>query len=78
MPFPLIPFLAGAAAGALATYLLTNRSETEESSIEKGLAEPTEDKLDPNPPSDEDQQPDRAISASSDAEQPSRDSRHSG
>jgi hypothetical protein len=41
MPFSLLPFVVGAAAGALATYPLTNRPKTRESSADKALAEPT-------------------------------------
>ena len=55
MPFPLIPFVVGAAAGALATYLLNNRPESRESSAYKSLAESTDGELERSPPSDEDQ-----------------------
>jgi len=55
MPFPLIPFVVGAAAGALATYLLTNRPETRESSADKSLAESTDGEPERSPARDEDQ-----------------------
>lgn len=42
MPFPLIPFLMGAAAGALATYLRMSRREQAPASKEAPSAPPAE------------------------------------
>ena len=55
MPLPLIPFIAGAAAGALTTYLLTKRTAAEESGAGEKSVELTDEKLDQSPSSDEEQ-----------------------
>lgn len=55
MPLPLIPFIAGAAAGALTTYLLTKSTAAEESGAGERSVELTDEKLDQSPSSDEEQ-----------------------
>lgn len=47
MPFPLIPFLFGAATGAIVTYLFSNKEKDEETADDKessAAAEPSEAK----------------------------------
>ncbi|ESQ13359.1 MAG TPA: hypothetical protein DDY14_01390 [Chromatiaceae bacterium] len=52
MPFPLVPLLVGAAAGAFATYLLTNKLGAKKSSADQAPAEPIDAKPDATPLSD--------------------------
>ena len=44
MPFPLFPFIAGAAAGAAITYLFRSKTPAKEAEPKKLIREPVESK----------------------------------